>query len=44
MNAPLRNYPSSFAPQVRWLRSFTPVTQFSVLPGIHELAAFLRHE
>jgi len=29
---------------VCWLRSFTPVTYFSKLLGIHSLAAFLQHE
>ncbi|TCC00732.1 hypothetical protein E0L21_20070 [Kosakonia quasisacchari] len=32
--------PASFELMVRWLRSCTPVTYFSKLLGIHELAAF----
>ena len=32
--------PSYFKLLVRWLRSLTPVTYFSKLPGIHSLAAF----
>ena len=38
------DYPSYFAPQMRWLYSLTPVAELSKLPGIHELAAFLQHE
>jgi len=37
-------YPSSFAPQVRWLRSFTRITYQSKLIGILSLAAFLQPE
>jgi len=29
---------------MRWLHSLTPVTYFSKLPGMSELAGFLRHE
>ncbi|QGY31208.1 hypothetical protein CUN67_02175 [Pantoea cypripedii] len=36
--------PSYFKLQVRWLRSFTPVTYLCKLPGIHFLAAFLQPE
>ncbi|MIG39753.1 hypothetical protein AHW95_17130, partial [Salmonella enterica subsp. enterica] len=32
-------YSSSFKLLLRWLRSFTLVTYFSKLPGIHSLAA-----
>jgi hypothetical protein len=37
-------YPSYFKLQVRWLRSFTPVTYLCTLLGIHSLAAFLQLE
>ncbi|PJZ03899.1 hypothetical protein PRCB_18545 [Pantoea rodasii] len=36
--------PSYFKLQVRWLRSFTPVTYLSKLQGIHSLAACLHLE
>ncbi|OWP37382.1 hypothetical protein CEG88_25260 [Klebsiella aerogenes] len=39
-----RLYPSYFELHVRWLQSFTPVTYFSKLLGIHALAAFLQLE
>ena len=38
------DFPAPFAPQVRWLRSLTPVTEFTLLPGMSELAAFLQHK
>ncbi|PYG46685.1 hypothetical protein DEU53_112114 [Pantoea sp. AG1095] len=38
------DFPAPFALQVRWLRSLTPVTEFTLLPGMSELAAFLQHK
>jgi hypothetical protein len=39
-----RVFPSSFWPQMRWLRAFTRITDDSQRIGIHTLAASLRPE
>jgi len=39
-----RSYPSYFKLPVRWLLSFTPVTELPMLLGILSIAAFMKLE